>query len=84
MSKETKVSKSWFSVLEQCAPCNCLCVHPVLLSAERGRSAHQGEQICSPGSITGHASTVDLERLAVLGAQGTSSNQAPEVILKLS
>lgn len=42
VSKETKVSKSWCSVSEQCAPCIYLCVHPLLLSAEGGRSAHQG------------------------------------------
>lgn len=41
VSKETRVSKSWFCAVEQCAPCVYLCVHPLLLSAERGRSAHQ-------------------------------------------
>lgn len=41
VSRKTKVSESCFSALEQCAPCVSLCVHPLLLSAERGRSAHQ-------------------------------------------
>lgn len=30
VSEEPKVSKSWFCVLEQRAPCICLCVRPLL------------------------------------------------------
>lgn len=69
VSKETKVSKSWFSVLEQCVPCICLCVHPPLLSAERGRCAHR-EGVWQATPVPW-----------ILNVRGTSSNQAPGVTL---